>query len=761
MVGCLRNNRCILFGVWILGFLAAGNLLAASTDSTEFTPLFKPNVIIQRTPQTITIDGNLDDLGWNAASQVNNFSEIQPGDNTAPPVKTTAWITYDQSNLYVAFRAYGNPEEIRVSLRDRDAMFSDDFVGVFLDTYGNQDWAYELLANPLGIQGDGRKTRMTEDMSFDAVFQTKGKITETGYQVEFAIPFRSLRFPAESSEPWRITFYRNLPRDSRHQISWAAIDRDNPCLLCQLGYLKGLEGISPGSNLEFLPEAIVSQRGYLRDDEDPTSAFVNKNVNAETSLGLKYNFSSNSTIDVAVNPDFSQVEADPAHIDVNTTFALSYPERRPFFQEGSDLFETWMDLVYTRSINDPSLATKLTGRYGKTNIAYIGARDERTPIILPFEEQSEFVGGETRIRSVSNIIRVKQNFAEESHVGLLATDRRFDPGGSATVLNADFNHRFLQNYRIRGQFALSQTRETQDTSLTSEIDAITFGKDDYTSEFDGENYLGHALYTELQRDARIWDVDLNYREYSPTFRAGNGFITQNNRHHFGGSTEWEFWPESSWIDRYKSGLHVGYIWNYDNIRKDQWIVPYFNATLIKQTHLNVHYIASRERFQGIDFPGIRRIEMNINSEFSDVMTAGFYVEYGRSIARNEDPPILGKQIQGSVWTTLKPNPQLVIQPELDFSSMYHTAADTTIFAGFILRTRINYQFTRQLFIRFFVQYNDFYGDIDFDPLLTYRINAFSVIYVGTTHDYHDFGTPASYIRTGRQFFLKFRYLIHL
>ena len=744
----------------IIPLLFIEMLLAVPSDSTH-TPLFKPTVSIQRTTQTITIDGNLDDPGWQAASRIQNFSEFQPDDNVAPPEKTIALVTYDQSNLYVAFRAYGNPNDLRVSLRDRDAMFSDDFVGVFLNTYGNQEWAYELLANPLGIQGDGRMTQMSEDMSFDVVFQSNGKITETGYQVEFAIPFRSLRFPADNSEPWRVTFYRNLPRDSRHQISWAAINRDNPCLLCQLGYLEGLKGISPGRNLELLPETIISRRGYLQDDEDPNSDFITRGINAEASLGLKYNLSSNRTIDVTLNPDFSQVEADAAQIDVNTTFALSYPERRPFFQEGSDLFETWMDLVYTRSINDPSLAAKLTGRYGNTNVAYIGARDERSPVILPFEEQSEFVGGDTRIRSTSNILRMKQNFAEGSHMGLLVTDRRFDVGGSESVVSADFNHRFLQNYRIQSQFTLSRTVEPQDTSLTSGINAITFGEEGYTSVFDGEKFLGHVLYTSIERDARVWDIDLSYREYSPTFRAGNGFITQNNRHHIGGSTDWEFWPESKWIDRYSTGLDVGYIWNYDNIRKDQWLVPFFNATLIKQTHLNLHYIVSHERFQEIEFPGIRRIHLNINSDFSQRMSAGMYLMTGRTIARKEDPPILGRAFEIGFWSTVKPLQQLVIQPEIDFSKMQHPNTETTIYEGYILRTRINYQFTRRLFIRVFLQYNDFGNYVDFDPLFTYRINALSVVYIGTTHDYHAFGTPVRYIQTGRQYFLKVRYLFQL
>ncbi|MCF7804688.1 MAG: carbohydrate binding family 9 domain-containing protein [Candidatus Marinimicrobia bacterium] len=744
---------CVLFGTSLI--------FAMETDSTEFEPKFKPTVTIAPTTSSIKIDGQLTDAGWKDATMATGFSEIEPGDNIAPLVQTEVLITYDHANLYVAFRAYDDPEDIRVTLQDRDNMFSDDFVGIFLDTYGTQTWAYEFHSNPLGIQGDGRMTQIREDMSFDVVYHTEGMVTEDGYQVEFAIPFRSLRFPEKKNPVWRITFFRNHPRESRHQYSLAAVDRDNPCLLCQLGYLRGIEGISPGRNLELLPEAIVTQEGYLDDNEDPNSHFINKSVDAEASLGLKYSLSSNSTIDVTVNPDFSQVEADPAQIDVNTTFALFYPERRPFFQEGSDLFESWMDLVYTRSINDPSLAAKLTGRFDQTSVAWIGGRDEHSAIILPFEEQSKYVGGEDRIRSTSNILRVKRTFAEESHVGLLATDRRFDPGGSESVVSGDFNHRFLKNYRIQTQLTISQTQEPNDTSLTSDIDDIQFGDKNYSVAFDGESFTGHAIYASFERHARLWDFDLNYRDYSPTFRAGNGFITQNNRRFIGGWTDWEKYLNIAWVDRIEGGFNTAYIQNYDGIAKDQWFVPYFNATLTKQTHFNISYVMSRERFQDIVFSGIRRVNINVNSNFSQAMTAGFYVGTGRSIARNEEPPVLGKQFDVSFWSTIKPTQHLTIQPEVDYSQMKHPVTDSTLYDGYIVRARFNYQFTRELFLRLFVQYDDFDNNIDFDPMLTYRINAFSVIYLGTTHDYHDFGTSADYVRTSRQYFLKFRYLFQL
>lgn len=756
-----RYYQRVALAVLTVTLIFVTPLVGQETEISDFKPQFKPTLTVHQTFHPIEIDGDLNDPGWKDATVATGFSEFQPGDNVPPLDPTQVLVTYDKSNLYVAFIAKSNPNQIRVSMTDRDIPFQDDFLGIVLDTYGNATWGYEIFANPYGIQMDGKLLSSGDDMSFNIVFQSEGQITDSGYQVEFAVPFRSLRFPEEPNPVWRITFYRNQPRDSRHEYTWAAIDRDNPCLLCQLGYLRGLQGVTSGHNIELLPEGIISQRSFLADKDDPKSAFKTKPMEGSASLGLKYGLTSTSTLDLTINPDFSQVEADPAQIDVNSTFALSYPERRPFFQEGSNLFNTWMDLVYTRSINDPSVAAKFTGRFHQTDIAYIGARDERTPIILPFEEQSEFAGDERRIRSYSNILRLMQHFGEESHLGLLLTNRRLDPGGSGTVISADSRIRFSQNDRLELQAAASHTVEPKDTSLSSGIENIRFGEKHYTAIFDGEQFWGYSVLASFAHQARVWHYDLSYQSNSPTFRAANGFITGNNFQYVAYNSGWVFWPNAKLLDRIEPGFEVGYKWNFEQLRKDQWAIPYISATLTKQTQINLHYILSQERFQSIDFPGIHRLEFNVNSQLSEPIATGFSLVTGRSIARNEDPPVLGKAFQVSAWSTIKPVEQFIIEPEVDYSEMIHPVNDTTIYAGYVFRTRITYQFTRRFFVRFFFQYDDFNRNFDIDPLFTYRINAFSVIYLGATHDYHNFAAPAYNTLTTRQYFLKFRYLFQL
>ena len=402
-------------------------------NKNKFIPNIQPLLIVEKTTGSIIIDGDLNDPRWVGAAKATNFTQTEPVDMVKPQSITVAYITYDDNNLYIALKALDDdPSSIRSSLRDRDRIFSDDLVGFILDTYGDASWAYEIFANADGIQGDLRWTQRGEDSSFDIVFESEGKITPDGYQVEFAIPFASLRFPDKSVQDWRITFWRIRPRESREEYSWAAISKNDPNFLGQFGSLEGIENLKPGKSIEILPSINSSQAGF-RDVDDPNSSFQNEDVTGDASIGFRYGISSNTSIEGTINPDFSQVESDVAQIDVNNTFALFFPERRPFFQKGSDLFRTWYNIVYTRAINDPSFATKFTSRTNKVSYAYIGAIDEQSHLIIPGEEGSRVI--KDLGRSYSNILRVRKSFNDDSYFGLFAVDRRIDGGGSGSNLS--------------------------------------------------------------------------------------------------------------------------------------------------------------------------------------------------------------------------------------------------------------------------------------------------------------------------------------
>ncbi len=741
--------------------LSTASQVDISKADDSFNPVFEPSLYIKTMQGAIEIDGDLDDAGWRGTAQATNFSETFPEEQVKPPIDIAAYITYDADYLYVAFKIDDDPKAIRSNYSDRDQIWQDDYVGIALDTNGDGQEVYFIASNPLGIQGDTRISRNNEDLGFDLVYKSEGKITDDGYQVEMQIPFRSIRFPNADVQSWKATLWITHPRDSRNTYSWAAMSRDNPCWPCQFGYLEGIEGVKSAGNLEILPAFTGVQAGTLNNLDDPDSGFNNDRIKTEPSLNLKYGITSDLTADLAINPDFSQIEADAAQIDANSTFALFFEERRPFFQEGSDLFNTEVQTVYTRSINDPIVANKMTGRFGSTNVAYIGARDNNSPLLLPFEERSELVNVG---KSFSNIVRVKQNFKDNSYIGALVTDRRQDDGGGGTAFAIDGTWRFLTKYLINAQWVGSHTQEINDTSLSEGFNDETFGRGKHTAALDGEKFNGHALTTEFLRDGRHWWFETEYSQYSPTFRADNGFIRQNDIRDFSFFNGFNIYPEKiGFIDRISPRGGFGREWNFDNVQKEDFGFVGMFVQMKAQTRAFAGLEMNRELFNGVEFDGIRQWNFFVGSNFSEPVQLGASLNTGKSIARNIDVPELGNSLNINAFATIRPTDRLSFEPQYSFSRLRDLDTGEDFFNGYILRVRTNYQFSRRFFMRTIVQYNDFAERLEIDPLLTYRINPFSAFYVGSTHDYATFpGRTQDASRflqhSERQFFFKFQYL---
>jgi hypothetical protein len=477
---------------------------------------------------------------------------------------------------------------------------------------------------------------------------------------------------------------------------------------------------------------------------------------------MRYDFTSSSSGEVTVNPDFSQVESDAGQIDVNTTFALFYPERRPFFQEGSDLYDTWIDAVYTRTVNDPLVAGKLTGRMGKSSLGYFTAVDETSPAIIPLEERSVVLTdvGE----SYSNVGRYRRDLGNNSHLGLLGTHRILDVGGWNTVGGGDGQIRFLRNYQLETQWLASYTEEPEAPWLTAGEDG-TFTGGEHTVAYDGESFWGRAGYLSLERHARRWQFDVDYWEASPTFRADNGFVVQNDWRRTNGWTGVSFRPDTKLFDEIFPNVNAGRLWNFGGVRKDEWVRPELFLQFKAQTNFWISGLWSEELFRDVDFKGIRRFGSGGNTQCSEKVQGGFYTEWGTFIARGLDTPVLGDGLRHGLWSTLKPLTRLVIYLNYDSSRLDHPDG-SEIFDGYILRSRIQYQFTRELFLRLVAQYDDFDKAYAIDPLLTYRINPFTVFFAGSTHDIQRIGDASDgsepqYEQTERQFFMKLQYLFRL
>ena len=744
-------------------------------DSTksEFQPNTDLNITISRFDNSgITLDGILDEPVWQTATRVGNFTEIHPGDMVEPEVQTEALIFYDDENIYFAFICYDDDmSKLRATFSDRDKIFNDDFAGFFLNTYSDDKQAYEILTNAYGIQGDLIWTPDGEDESYDAIWESDAKVYDDRWTCEFVIPFKSIRFPDKDIQEWNIHLYRVRPRESREQHFWVPISQDDPSLFTNSAKLKGMENIRGGNNVEILPYLLGSRAYYLADDDDPNSDFLSDPVKGEIGMSLKYGITSNLTADVTVNPDFSQVESDAGRIDVNTSFALFYPEKRPFFLEGKSIFNTPINVVYTRAINDPLFATKLTGKVGNFDIGYMLAYDEQTPFIVPMEESSTFLSSDRK--SLSNLIRIKHSLEDDSYIGFIYTDREvkdtsknfFKVDGYNRVYGFDGKYRFLDNYSISFQLMGFSSREVNDTTLYSreESDYETFDNGKYTAAFDGESFTGFGGIATLRRSAKHWSFIAEYFNQSPVARRDNGFISSNNFRDFFIYNEYTFYPDNNIFKRIEPELVFFLRHNYDGKLREVYMQPELYVEFNNQIHLSAGYtLINNEQFGGVYHKNVNRGYININSNTFSFLRGGFFLGAGKYIVRFEEPSFVGYGFDFELWSTFKPIDRLVMENSYYYSQLAKSDyGGEMLYAGYLLRNKTTYQFSKNFFARLILEYNSFSNQFNIDPLLSFKLNPFSIFYVGSTHrisEMKDGPGRNRLVESERQIFLKFQYL---
>lgn len=752
----------------------------------NFTPNVKPSLHVQRAVGDIRIDGRLDDAGWQGVAVADNFCETSPGDNIKPPVETKAYMTYDNDKLYVAIVAYDNPADIRASMCERDRTQGDDNLGFHLDTYGDADWGYVFFINRHGVQYDALWTAdFGWDTRYDLIWESAGHLTDSGFQVEIAIPFASLRFPNEPVQNWKVNFVRYHEREVSHYLAWHAEDRDEPCELCQLGPVTGIENVKPGRGIEIISAMTGYQSGALVIEDSGALDFENEDADGELSVSAKYALSSSATAEFAINPDFSQVEADADQIDVNSTTALSFPEKRPFFQEGADLFRTIFDVVYTRSINDPSFAAKATARIGRTSLAYLSAYDEHSPLLIPLEEFG--TGADDIGRSLSNIVRARQSFGENSRIGLLATDRRYNGGGSGSAFSLDGYFRLNQQFSLNWQAIASHVSERNDPGFTDTLAVYDFTHDtiigwndfvfdtDKTIGWDGESYWGHGYIGLLDYETGNAYISGRYSETSPTLRFDDGFLVRNNRRQASIIASYTFRFDEGLIESINPDIFPARIWNTDGVLKDEYVYLNLSTRLRKaQADLHTQYLASNELYGGTQYRGIWNFHQCAHFTVSQVLSFGGNIGYGDQLAYRYRT--IGRNTRVGFWLDINPSDRVFVENRINYVQSRDQESDVLLYKGFTARSRLGVQFSKELSLRFVAQYNDFSETWDFDPLLTYRINPFTMFYIGTTYDYCQMyglnkpgtawaadGDPTyDHNRlTSRQFFMKLQYLFQI
>ncbi|HEY4613423.1 MAG TPA: DUF5916 domain-containing protein, partial [Bacteroidota bacterium] len=521
-----------------------------------------------RINENIELTGRLTDPRWALAPDIPITFEIQPGENTPATQQTTVRVLYNAEYLYAGFICRETDmKQLRAHVSDRDKLYEDDFAVLIIDTFGDKQRGYQFFVNPVGIQGDILRSGNNEDDSWDAVWHSSAVVTDSMWTVEMAIPFKSIRFPPEKMQNWVLLAGRNYPRSSRAVFSWTPFDRNDPCFLCQGGVLEEIQDIEATTAVEVLPYLVGLQSSALNNSDNPSSGFANGDLRGRIGGGVKYSPNPGLVVDAVLNPDFSQVESDASQISVNTTFALFYPERRPFFLEGTDLFNTRITGFYSRMVNNPIAAAKLTQKSGAFSLALLSAADRNSTFIIPGEESSSFVNSE--LNSVSTIARARYDVGNESFIGGIGTARNT---GSAYnyIGGVDWNYLFGGNNYFRGQMLVSTTQEVNDLGIFD--GTRTFRNTNSNSGFNGESYSGTAVDINLRHSGRNLGLGVNYRDFSPTFHAYNGFITRNDFRSFDFNPSYNFFPNGSLVDNAYVWASTGMQFNYSGQRKERWLV---------------------------------------------------------------------------------------------------------------------------------------------------------------------------------------------
>lgn len=504
------------------------------------------------------IDGELDDAIWQQAAVTELKYETQPGENIAALVKTEARVYATKTSLFVAFTAKDiNPKLIRATLKDRDKLWSDDLVGIKLDTFNNARLAYQFFINPLGVQLDSIENELTgeESEAWDGIWKSAGKITADGYQVEVELPLRLFNFDDKKSlQEWGFELIRYYPRNEKHRLSTHKIDRNTSCQLCQLGVASGLAGAEQGQDVQITPTFIANRNEHKQADG------WEADNNLEPGVDLRWGINSSTLLNATINPDFSQVESDAGQLDVNSTFSLFYDEKRPFFLDNKDYFDTQVNLLHTRNIVAPDYGIKLTSKSDDHTLALLASNDSQTTFLVPGNLSSEVASLDQESLNLAGRYRFDMS-KTFSIGGLLTAKTSSDNTHNGTVNNLHYginSQPDYHNYVISLDAKYQPTPQDSFTAQVAQSDTqyptgvyrqfCTDTENDPSnglpcgqSQLDCE--LGHCQLNEqvlrsqsdsrfggnlyqltFKHEERNWFAYSEYNAVDPDFRADLGFV---------------------------------------------------------------------------------------------------------------------------------------------------------------------------------------------------------------------------------------------
>jgi hypothetical protein len=756
-----------------LAVVCAWAPLYAARARQEAPPPPPPaEVVVPRVDRAPTLDDFLGmapppDLAGSLARVADRFVQRDPMDGAPPSQRTEVYLGYDEDHLYVVFLAFDDePSRIRSNLTRRENIFGDDIVQIQLDTFHDRRRAYSFICNPLGIQFDSIWTEgQGHDRSFDTVWSSRGRLTDRGYVVWMAIPFKSLRFPPSGTQTWGLVFNRDIPRNNE-EIYWPGVTRRISGRLNQAGVLRGLEEISPGRNLQFIPYATGRRFRLVDRGAEGGPAWVRDGLDPDLGIDVKTIVRDSFVVDLTVNPDFSQVESDDPQVTTNERFEVFFPEKRPFFLENSDYFQTPITLLFTRRIADPRLGARVTGKGGPWAVGALLIDDEAPGRIGP---PGDPLDGE---RAFFGVARVGRDVGAQSHVAVMGTSREF---------GEEWNRVGSLDARLR-----------LDDNWVTTLQAVTSS----TRLQDGTRLSGPAWRADLQREGAHLDVHARFTDVAPGFRTQPGFVARTGVRQLEQQTSWTFRPEGRRLVAWRPLLYTLRTTDRHGLRLDEHAEANLRWEFLRQTSFEIGGSTGRERLRPEDFAALNApadysrgdLYVRASSRHSDrvgfesLLAKGHGINFHPPEGTRPDPVDLDR---GEIQLTLRPASNLRVDTSWLFLEARGRAGGSHYFTNRIARTRWHWQLTRIFSLRAIVQYDTTRANpertsletdrrLNGDLLATWQLNPWTAVYAGYNGNWNrlalardDTGAPVlrpsedGLFQDARQVFFKVSWLFRI
>jgi hypothetical protein len=700
----------------------------------------------------IRIDGDLSDPGWQGAAKVDVFYETNPGDSIPAPVKNVARLTYDDRYFYAALE-FEEPDmaSLRAPFGDRDNVPGyTDYGGVILDTRNTGQSALMMLANPHGIQYDAVTNDASgEDSSLDFYWDVATHIGKDGWVLEMRIPFSSLRYDKADPQTWGILIYRNRPRQFRTQMFNVKLPRGSSCFICHEAKLTGLTGLPSASHL------VLAPYGTAKRSEEPRAGLgsdLEGSAEWDAGLDAKWTPSADTAIDATLNPDFSQVESDVAQISTNARFALFFPEKRPFFLEGLDLFSTPLQAVYTRTVTAPRWGLRATGELAGSAYTFLVTGDRGGgSVIIPGPQGSRFAPQDFS----SNVVigRARHDLGS-SFVSFLVTGREIEGGGYNRVFGPDFQWRPRGSDTVTGQLLLSASRTPERPELAA--------------EWDGRDLGSHALYFDWSHQTRTVDWNVRYQDIGDEFRADVGFLPQVGIRDGRVGGGYTVFPEKGPVRR----LHpYAFLRQFDAtdggdllLRRVTFGIEadgFWNSYTVVERHIERERVGTRLFPRSFWYFYTQMSPSRILGQISLEVTTGEAIDYANARAGDGTNLVLG--------ATVRPTDHL----ELRFNGSRQTldVDGGRLFTAEVNRLKATYTFSARSFLRLIGQRVQVESDPDLytfevaprdesftgSALFAYKLNWQTVLFLGYGDERALEERTDRLERSGRELFLKVSY----